>query len=888
MFALKKYQKCTLEILEKYLFQAKLRDPKTAFSHIVKEFPTDNIPQVYNIRWDLEDVPYVCLRLPTGGGKTLLATHAIDVARQNYLSRDLPFVLWLVPTNTIRKQTVQALKKASHPYCEALTNAFGLQNVCVIDIDDINNLRPKDVFDKACIVVSTMQTLRVEESNKDVRKVYGHNENFEPHFKALSHLAPDLDRDENGNVYYSFVNLVHQLQPLIIIDEAHKMVSKLSGEVMKRLNPTCVIEFTATPVESNVLYRVFPSELKMEEMVKLPFHLTEHPTWERALLDAIGTRTKLAQFATQDTENYIRPIVLFQAEKKGNICTVDVLKDFLLENGIAENEIAIATGEQRELDDIDLFDKTCPINYVITVEALKEGWDCSFAYVFCSVANIHSATDVEQLLGRVMRMPYARARKQKELNIAYAHVLAPSFGEAAEGMYSHLLNMGFNANEAANNIQQGQLVSTSNDVWGDSPLGKLAQGNIEPVFELILNKEPDFTDIPQEDMENISLEEKEGKFVLKTINTIPHVVEECVLKVVKQSEHNEVRRKIALHSASVLAKRPKSPSQENVLFAVPRMLVEIFGSLEYAEPEAILYSMDWSPLDYITIGVPPVDSNSFNYDQKAKAFIFDLEGEKLVYKENRVHEQYTLYAVPKTWTENSLSRWLDARCRQDDIKQTDMLEFCRRAIQGLLEQDGLDIETLYRARDALVVVIKNKIIQLRQRAQKKGFQKLFFAPTSHVEISFDEAFKFPLEGYAENCTPYNGAYQFKKHYYPIPRDLQSSGEEFRCAQALDAHPLVKMWVRNVDRQYGSFFLPTSTDKFYPDFVAILNDDRIVLIEYKGAHLLSTDDTKEKCNIGELWAKKSKGRGIFFLVSEGNEDLKLEVQMKKCTNINNIP
>ena len=79
---------------------------------------------------------------------------------------------------------------------------------------------------------------------------------------------------------------------------------------------------------------------------------------------------------------------------------------------IPESKIAIATGDQRELDGIDLFDRTCPIEYVITIEALKEGWDCSFAYIFCSVSRIQSATDVEQLLGRVLRMPYAKQRQE--------------------------------------------------------------------------------------------------------------------------------------------------------------------------------------------------------------------------------------------------------------------------------------------------------------------------------------------------------------------------------------------------------------------------------------------------------------------------------------------
>lgn len=80
-------------------------------------------------------------------------------------------------------------------------------------------------------------------------------------------------------------------------------------------------------------------------------------------------------------------------------------------------------------------------------------------------------------------------------------------------------------------------------------------------------------------------------------------------------------------------------------------------------------------------------------------------------------------------------------------------------------------------------------------------------------------------------------------------------------------PDIEWWVRNVDRQYGSFWLPTSKDKFYPDFVAKLTDDRTFVVEYKGEHLASADDAQEKQNIGTLWAAKSDGKAIFLMAGK---------------------
>ena len=102
----------------------------------------------------------------------------------------------------------------------------------------------------------------------------------------------------------------------------------------------------------------------------------------------------------------------------------------------------------------------------------------------------------------------------------------------------------------------------------------------------------------------------------------------------------------------------------------------------------------------------------------------------------------------------------------------------------------------------------------------------------------------------------------------------------RCEQSIELYPAVIRWVRNVDRQAGSFWLPTSSDRFYPDFAAMLNDGRILLLAYKGKHLLSSDDTREKRNIGELWAEKSRGRGLFLLVSEDVPELTFERQMRE--------
>jgi type III restriction enzyme len=111
---------------------------------------------------------------------------------------------------------------------------------------------------------------------------------------------------------------------------------------------------------------------------------------------------------------------------------------------------------------------------------------------------------------------------------------------------------------------------------------------------------------------------------------------------------------------------------------------------------------------------------------------------------------------------------------------------------------------------------------------------------------------------------YRGRYEFKKHYYPEIGDLEEKGEEFECAQFIDQLDEVEFWVRNPVRRPGhSFWLQTSTDKFYPDFVCKLKDGRVMVIEYKGGHLWN-DESKEKKALGELWAKRSGGACLFVM------------------------
>lgn len=860
---LKTFQRTALATLDAYLGRARLGDPEQAFIQTLRERAPDNNPPPYRTIKGLAGVPNVCLRLPTGGGKTLLAAHSIAVAGSAYLERDYPVVLWLVPTNTIRKQTAEALKKPAHPYRAAIDDAFD-GRVSVFDIGEIAQIRPQDLTERVCVIVATIQTLRV--SNTDGRNAYAHSENFEPHFSHVPENAEGLERGADGKIKFSFVNLMAVHRPLVIVDEAHKAGTKLSFDMLAALRPSCIVEFTATPntdpkTGSNILFRASAAEVKAAEMIKLPIILTEHPDWRAAIHGAIETRAQLADTAKGDSR-HIRPLVLFQAQDKGQEVTVEVLKQYLIDNeNIAEGRIAIATGEQRELDTLNLFDPACAVDFIITVEALKEGWDCSFAYVLCSVANIGSATDIEQILGRVLRMPDAKSRANPALNRAYAHVSSPRTGDAARALVDTLIDkMGFQPDEAAAGVERRQPTLPGFDPHPDLLTRR-------PVLVETVDKVPDLSGLAAEVVKQVQVETREdGSLTVSIQGEIPEELEKQLVAAVAPARQAALRAAVQRHR--ITHRNSAAPAERGEAFAVPRLFLNIQGELELAEETLILELGGWT-LNTYAAELSPAE---FAIKETAERWEVDLNGEKVEYKLIDQNAQLDIGFLKLDWTDLQLSRWLDRQCRQPDLTQPVLLEFCRKIVAYLADTRHLAMNDLLRFKYPLAKAVQQKIDDYRRQAYAKDYQTFLFAPAAAVETRFSDGFSFGKLPYPAAWF-YRGAYQFKKHFFGMVGELDDkggNGEEFQCAQLIDRLPQVKHWIRNLSgRQQTSFWLPTSTDRFYPDFVAELHDGRIFVIEYKGAHLADTADTQEKRNIGQLWADKSGGKGLFLMAEKKN-------------------
>ena len=389
----------------------------------------------------IKAVPNICVKVPTGGGKTFIACASIKVISDVVSKIDKIFVIWLVPSEAILTQTLENLKNPKHPYRERLNADFN-SDVEIFSSNDLLTKLNKSNLKSLNIAVLSFASLRI--NNKEMRKMYQQN-------GSLLDFDSFLDDRENLEDVekLSVINVIRNFKPIVIVDESHNAKSNLSIEMLENLNASFIYELTATPKDSsNIIHYTNAMELKQENMVKLPVFLCNFVNVASVIENAISLQNRLEAIAKNENSN-LRPIVLFQAQSGANedAHTFEKLKNKLVNIGIKKEQIAIKTAKINELDKIDLLDKDCKIRYIITINALKEGWDCPYAYILASIANKNSTDDVEQLIGRVLRQPNDRKYTNQELNVSYVLTCSNDFERTAKSVIAGLNGAGFSKDD---------------------------------------------------------------------------------------------------------------------------------------------------------------------------------------------------------------------------------------------------------------------------------------------------------------------------------------------------------------------------------------------------------------------------------------------------------
>ena len=791
----------------------------------------------------IENTPHVCFKVPTGGGKTFLACNALKTIFDNLPSKKAKLVVWLVPSEAILTQTLKNLSDPSHPYRQKIEAHFNgrVQVYSKQQVLDGQQFNPTTVNEQLCIIVMSFDSFRIR--NKEGRKVYQENGNLQPFAKFIE--TPDTLIDNVDET--ALIQVFNQLSPVVIVDESHHTTGDLSIEMLKNLNPSFILDLTATPrANSNIISYVDAAQLKAENMVKLPVIVYNRPSQEEVIADALDLRNKLDELAQTKTDGrYIRPIVLFQAQPKQaeNVETFEKLKKRLVDNGIPEEEIAIKTADINELKNVDLQSPDCKIKYIITVNALKEGWDCPFAYILATLANKTSTVDVEQILGRVLRLPYTQQNESKFLNLSYVLTCSNDFHTTITKVIKGLNDAGFSEKEYRI-AEEKPIVTTPVPV----------QEKVDFVTE------EEFLQFDDDALKEI-IDRRQNADETSAIDAMLESAEansDAYDTALKQAEAEpagdlplEVRSKVNTYPIY------EQFREEALSLEIPQFFVKtppsIFTMLN-PDDKSLLTKEDLS--------------DGFTLKDKDATIDFGSALESVVEVDVQKNERPKYRQLSETESEYF-------KGMLKNLPPESRVRTCKGTIKGILEK----IDCV--ASSDLTAYI-DRIVENMNADELAAMEKNIYGYATKIKTKIErlldeyrkDKFKNMLETGKIECLP---SFRLKREINPgnpfglLSKSLYRSeqavnGFELKVIEKVSSLPNIKWWHRNMDRLE---FCINGYLNHYPDFIVMTNSGKIVMVETKGEHLTSNDDSREKAELGKIWQAQSGSKFRYYMVSEND-------------------
>lgn len=693
-------------------------------------------------------------------------------------------------------------------------------------------------------------------SKKEGMKAYKENGNLSS-FAQMQIPTDDLlgNTDETA-----LIQVIRKLNPLVIVDESHHATSELSVEMLGSFNPSFILDLTATPKkESNIISFVDAIELKKEEMIKLPVIVYNRKNQEDVFLSAISLRTKLEIKAEQARRDgygrYIRPIVLFQAQPKINegSTTYKKIKEMLVEIGIPKDQIAIKTADLDEIKNLDLLSKDCPIRYIITVNALKEGWDCPFAYILATVANRTSIVDVEQILGRVLRMPYAKSNQEEVLNLSYVITSSTNFYGTLDKVVSGLNNAGFSNRDyrAINILEQEEFKQEKTIIQNNDLEIQVEQSEVFEVSKL--------KGKVQDIVEEFDPAAKEKGFVNQSDEMLDLATKQ---NQSYRNELTEVEEDSAVYASQEVREKMNSYNmnqqfeQEALEVKLPQFMIEtgsnLFSAQEYHMLEIENLQIDFTLADKDTqIDFSNIDAELAKIDVESSE-----DSNPKAWKLSGFDSQY-------------MKEWFQA---QPSKKR---LMWCKDIIKNKVSSlNGVNDKELTHYIERIVGNLSaDQISELEQSPYpyaKKIKEKIESLLSEHQRVIFEKWAEQDLI----SCQP---NYQFPKVISPprvnstIPKSLYIAEEamndyERKVIWELSSLQNVKWWTRNIARQG---FKINGAVNAYPDIILFLESGKTILVETKGDYLDNTD-SKIKAELGAKWNQLTRREFRYFLVFESKQ------------------
>lgn len=795
----------------------------------------------------IANTPHVCFKVPTGGGKTFLACNSLKTIFGNLPSKKAKVVVWLVPSDAILTQTLKNLSNPEHSYRQKIETDFNgrVQVYSKQQVLDGQQFNPTTVNEQLSIVVMSFDSFRIK--NKEGRKVYQENGNLQQFAKFITTPETLIEGIDDT----SLIQVLNQLSPVVVVDESHHTTGDLSVEMLKNLNPCFILDLTATPRKnSNIISYVDAAQLKAENMVKLPVIVYNRPSQEEVIADAIDLRNRLDELAERNTDEcYIRPIVLFQAQPRNaeNKETFDKLKERLVENGIPAEEIAIKTAEINEIKDKDLMSSDCKIKYIITVNALKEGWDCPFAYILATLANKTSTVDVEQILGRVLRLPYTKQNASKFLNLSYVLTSSNDFHATISKVIQGLNDAGFSDKDYRIAEEKSVVEPVPKPVQQEITL-KSPTADVEEFLEFdssalkAIIDERKQSDKPITAIDDMlaSAEAKSDTYEEELKNLQSEPLSDLPLEI--RSKVTTYRMYDKFKDEALALEIPQFYFQsENSLFAFLEGGYQELVSKEFLSDGFTLKDKGVD-IDFRTAteSVAEIDVNK----NETPKYRFMQEAESEYFKEMFKNQ------TPESRIKNCKYQIKQILEKSDFVAGSELTAYIDRVVENM---NGDELTALEKNVHGFATKIKDKINKLLDVHRRERFKHLL--ETGKIECL--PSFKLKSE-----INPGETFSLLSKSLYVAEQTMNPF--ERRVVEKVSSMPNIKWWHRNIERHE---FCINGFINHYPDFIVMTNSGFIVMIEAKGEHLTSNDDSREKAELGKIWQAQAGGKFRYYMVSE---------------------
>lgn len=793
-------------------------------------------------------VPHVCTKVPTGGGKTFMACAALKRIFDTMPMDKPQVVVWLVPSDSILTQTIRNLSNPDHEYRLRLNSDFaGRVGVYMKEmLLSGQQFSPDTVREMLTVCVLSYASLRIDSKKKDVRKVYQENGNllkFAQYFKDDSVLLADTPDT-------ALIQVLRHLSPVVVVDESHNAGSDLSVEMLNNLNPSFVLDLTATPRKnSNILSYVDARELKKENMVKLPVVVYNRTSRQSVIQDAIQLRGSIEQQALAEEQAggaYIRPIVLFQAQPKvsEDSETFDKIKTMLVDMGIPKEEIAVKTSKVDELGKMDLMSRACPIRYIITVNALKEGWDCPFAYILASLANKTSKVDVEQILGRILRQPYAKRHGSPLLNTSYVLTCSNDFRNTLDSIVSGLNMAGFSRKDFRVSEVPEPTPAPKQDETEQIKIGENT-----PDTDL-------FEDVDTEAVKQ-ALENKTGQ--------ADSPLGDMLQDAQRQADSYDTEMKNSGNSGfwggelgEMLNQNAMQPQfvVEASALRIPQFFLkgtpDLFGGeYELLEAENLSEGFSLSGQDaQISFELATGEMYRVDIQEKGEAIPKYMRASK-------EESEYIRERLAKLPPEKKVQQCVSLICgnlnRNDRYAAQEISAYVHRVVENMTEDELAAMET---AIPTYARKIQDKIDGLERAYRAAQFKKWL----DSGKVVCRESYALPPV-----ITPAETIDTIPYSLYDAEKDDMNQ-EERNLIDIVVGLGNIKWWHRIIDRKG---FRLNGNINHYPDFMVMTKAGKLVMIEFKGDDR-DNSDSRMKLELGRQWQAQAGSNYRYFMVFKNKD------------------